>query len=233
MKKLPEWERVLAAASSLQRIIPETVLVGGTAAAIYAKHRVSGDADHTLGDLRQRFDAVLATLEAEAGWTTARLNRPVLILGKLDGIETGIRQLIRTAPLKTRTIETAHGPVRVPTKLETLRIKAALILKRNAARDYIDFIALADMLGPKRSARALLTFDDLYPQPNGHSAFKQLIVQVATPKPYDRSDTDVSKYKKLDERYDSWEKLDALGGSIASTLFQSMRDRVGKRDAAP
>lgn len=221
---------MLAAASSLQRIKPETVLVGGTAAAIYARHRVSGDADHTLGDLRERFDAVLATLEAEAGWTTARLNRPVPILGSLDGIETGIRLLIRTAPLKTRMIETAQGPVRVPTKLETLRIKAALILKRNAARDYIDFIALADMLGPTRSAKALMPFDELYPQPNGQSAFKQLVVQVANPKPFDRNDTDVSRYKKLDQRYDSWDKLDALGRSIASSLFRSRCAEAARRD---
>ena len=230
MKDLPEWERVLAAASSLQRIVPETVLVGGTAAAIYARHRVSGDADHTLGDLKRRFDAVLETLEAEAGWTTARVNRPVLILGSLDGIETGIRQLIRTAPLRTRIVETGQGPVRVPTTLETLRIKAALILKRNAARDYIDFIALADMLGPKRSARAMLTFDALYPQPNGQSAFKQLLVQLAKPRPYDRSDTDVTQYKRLDERYDSWAKLDGLAGSIAGNLFDAMRDKVGPDD---
>ena len=37
------------------------------AAAIYAKHRRSGDADHVLDDLRQRFDEVLAQLESVAG----------------------------------------------------------------------------------------------------------------------------------------------------------------------
>jgi hypothetical protein len=47
----PEWERVLSAAAHLQRILPEAVLVGGTASALYAKHRLSTDADHVLADL--------------------------------------------------------------------------------------------------------------------------------------------------------------------------------------
>ena len=65
---LPEWERVLAAAAHLQRILPDAVLVGGTASAVYARHRLSTDADHVLTDLRQRFDEVLGELESVAGW---------------------------------------------------------------------------------------------------------------------------------------------------------------------
>lgn len=87
----PEWERVLSSAARLQRVLPDAVLVGGTAAVLYAKHRLSIDADHVLTDLRHRFDTVLTELEAVAGWKTARIQRPVQILGSLDGIETGIR----------------------------------------------------------------------------------------------------------------------------------------------
>lgn len=82
---LPDWERVLAAAAHLQRILPGAILVGGSAAALYAGHRLSTDADHVLSDLRERFDQVLADLEAVAGWKTARIKRPVQILGSLDG----------------------------------------------------------------------------------------------------------------------------------------------------
>ena len=131
---LPEWEALLASAAHLQKIVPEAVLVGGTAAASYAHHRVSVDHDHTLSDLRQRFDTVLATLESVAGWRTARVKRPVLILGSLDGIETGIRQLIRDAPLETETIEVVGEKLTVPTKAEMLRIKAVLIIRRNATK---------------------------------------------------------------------------------------------------
>lgn len=63
---LPEWEQVLAAAAHLQRILPDAVLVGGTASAVYARHRLSTDADHVVTDLRVRFDQVLAELEAVA-----------------------------------------------------------------------------------------------------------------------------------------------------------------------
>ncbi|MDX9866120.1 MAG: hypothetical protein RBT34_15055, partial [Anaerolineaceae bacterium] len=141
---LPEWEEVLSSAAHLQRILPDSVLVGGTAASVYAAHRLSTDADHVLTDLKQRFDDVLVELESVAGWKTARVRRPVLILGSLDGIETGIRQLIRDVPLETAEIEHKGEKITVPTESEILRIKAVLILKRNATRDYLDFVALAD-----------------------------------------------------------------------------------------
>ena len=102
---LPDWEVVLSSAARLQRILPDAVLVGGTAAALHAGHRFSRDADHVLRDLRRRFDEVLTQLESVAGWRTARVARPVRILGSLDGIETGVRQLIRDEPLETTTIE--------------------------------------------------------------------------------------------------------------------------------
>lgn len=121
---LPDWERVLSAASHLQEILPEAVLVGGTAAAYYAQHRLSQDADHVLPDLRAHFEEVLATLEAVAGWKTARVQRPVLILGSLDGIETGIRQLIREQPLETMQLEFKGQSLTLPTQAEILRIKA-------------------------------------------------------------------------------------------------------------
>lgn len=65
--ELPDWDRVLSAAAHLQKILPDAVLVGGTASAAFAKHRLSQDADHVLGDLRERFDEILAHLESVAG----------------------------------------------------------------------------------------------------------------------------------------------------------------------
>ena len=43
----PEWEHVLSAAAHLQVVLPGTTLVGGTAAAIFARHRVWYDADNS------------------------------------------------------------------------------------------------------------------------------------------------------------------------------------------
>jgi hypothetical protein len=120
---LPEWERLLSAERHLQALVPGAVLVRGTAAALHAGHRRSLDGDHVLEDLKPRFEEVLATLEAAAGWQTARVQRPVAILGRLDGIMTGIRQLRRTRPLETEVV----SGQRVPTLAEMARIKAWLL----------------------------------------------------------------------------------------------------------
>lgn len=214
-----DWEALLSSAAHLQRIVPEAVLVGGTAAASFAHHRISLDHDHTLDDLRSRFDGILAKLESVAGWRTARIRRPVLILGSLDGIETGIRQLIRDEPLETETVTVANGEkLTVPTRAEMLRIKAVLIVKRNATRDYLDFVALADLLGMKAAVGALDCFDRLYPQPNGQSARQQLQIQLANPLPYDLEGTNLGEYKQLKPEYQDWsvvaEKCRALAIQI-------------------
>jgi len=167
---LPDWEHLLTAAAHLQRILPDAVLVGGTASAIHAKHRLSRDADHVLADLKDRFNEVLAQLESIAGWKTARSRPPVLIPGSLDGIETGVRQLIRSEPLETTSVVYRDQEITIPTDSEILRIKGILILKRNATRDYIDFAALANHLGEEKVGTALVSFDRLYPQDSGQSA---------------------------------------------------------------
>ena len=76
-KPIPEWERLLSSAAHLQRIVPGAVLVGGTAAATYAHHRLSVDHDHVLTDLRERFDAILADLESVAVFLPGAARRPV------------------------------------------------------------------------------------------------------------------------------------------------------------
>ena len=220
--ELPEWEQVLSSAAHLQRILPGTVLVGGTAAAIYAGHRLSADADHVLTDLRQRFDQVLAELESVAGWKTARIRPPVQILGSLDGIETGIRQLIREQPLDTTEIERFGQRLTVPTLAEMLRIKAVLILKRNTTRDYLDFAALFVGMGDDDVVSALRSFDNIYPQPNGESALQQLQIQLASPLPYDLREVDLSVYKHLAPRWHDWSAVQAACAACATLIF----DRV-------
>jgi hypothetical protein len=131
---LPDWELVLSSAARLQRILPDAVLVGVTASAIHAAHRFSRGADHVLTDLRSRLDDVLKELESVAGWKTARVQRPVQILGSLDGIETGIRQLIRDEPLETTVVSYQGEPITVPTESEILRIKGVLAFKPMANR---------------------------------------------------------------------------------------------------
>lgn len=163
---LPEWELVLSSAARLQRILPEAILVGRTASAIYAEHRFSRDADHVLPDLKTRFDRVLAQLESVAGWKTSRVRRPVQILGSLDGIETGVRQLIRDEPLETEVVSFRGESITVPTEGEILRIKGVFILKRNATWDDLDFIALSDHMGDEKVALAMNDRKDSFSGPD-------------------------------------------------------------------
>lgn len=203
----PAWDDVLAAAAHLQRLLPDAVLVGGAAAAQHAGHRVSYDDDHVIEDLRSRFDGVLAALEETGGRVTARVRRPVPILGSLDGVETGVRNLIRRRPLEVEEIAVRGGRVRVPTLAETLRIKAWLCLVRNATRDYLDVAALSERIGLPAAALVLLGLDDYYADqvgPDGRRVTTQIIKQLAEPRPGDLSEVDLTSYRGLVSRWQRW-----------------------------
>lgn len=231
-KAPPDWEQVLSSAARLQRLLPEAVLVGGTAAGIHAGHRASRDAghrasrdaDHILVDLRSRFDDILEQLESVAGWTTARVNRPVLILGSLDGIETGVRQLIRAEPLETTSVSVGDHEIKVPTVAEILRIKGLLLLRRNATRDYVDFAALADRVGDAATAIAFERFDRLYPQDTGESALQQMLAQLSSPKPYDLDGTVLSEYNNLETRWHDWDNVRAVCVHATTVIFDHRCD---------
>ena len=227
-KALPDWDAVLSAAARLQSILPDAVLVGGTAAALHVGHRISTDADHTLDDLQGRIDEVLAALESVAGWETARIKRPVMILGSLDGIETGIRQLIRKEPLEKACFQFHGGSITFPTQAEILRIKAVLILLRNATRDYLDFVALADAMGPAEAWKSLQRFDVLYPQRGGESALLQLQVQLSKPMPFDREGMSLLEYKNLAPKWHDWLQVESACMGLSAYFFDAFaRDSDG------
>lgn len=218
----PEFRDVLEAAVRLQEIFPDAVLVGGSAASQRASHRVSFDDDHVLADLRERFTDVLQALEETDGWVTARVRAPVLILGSLDGIETGIRQLIRQKPLEVEVVKVGRRRLRVPTLDEIFRIKAWLVLRRNATRDFLDLVALAGRLGPD-AARVVLTMDSYYADqigPGGARVATQLAKQLAEPMPYDVSEVDLRHYRKLQTRWRSWENVVAASRSLAADVLE-------------
>lgn len=223
-ERIPEWERLLSSAAHLQEVLPGAVLVGGTAAAIHVEHRFSMDADHVLTDLRDRFDAVLLQLESVAGWKTARVARPVQIPGSLEGIQTGVRQLIRTEPLETTTLDVGGMALVIPTQAEILRIKGVLILKRNATRDYLDFVALATHTGARSTGEALRSFDRLYPQESGESALQQLQAQLANPLPYDLGESDLVEYRDLAAQWRDWDKVKSACGRVAVEIFDHVCD---------
>jgi len=108
-----------------------------------------------------------------------------------------------------------------------LRIKAVLILKRNATRDYLDFAALADRIGDDEAILALRSFDTIYPQPNGESALQQLQIQLAAPLPYDLDEVDLAEYKQLTSKWHDWSAVQSACSTASTLIFDRI---VGRED---
>jgi hypothetical protein len=222
---LPEWELLLDAAARLQEILPHATLVGGTAAAIVARHRRSLDADHVIESMRDHFDGVLDDLEAAAGWRTNRQKRPFVIMGNLDGIATTVRNLPRAAPLETLVMETRTGPLRLPTPAEILRIKAWLVVDRNATRDFLDVAAISDHVGIKTAVAALGTLDGLYPKDGDAGAVRQQLVrQLSLPRPYDLAQVEpvLSSYKGIVPRWGQWSAVTRQCAELAVAIADAL-----------
>ena len=215
---------VLQSAVRLQRLVPDAVLVGGSAAAYYAGHRQSFDHDHVLTDLVERYGAVLDAVEASDGWATSvrASSPPFTILGSLDGVEAGLRQLRRRRPLETARVEVAGaGELVVPTIEETLRVKAYLVVQRNQTRDYLDVAALADAMGHAPAVTTLLAIDDYYAdRSDEQGAVSTLLVErLAQPDPRDRRTIDeLPRYKGLLPRWHDWSAVVQVCADLAAAM---------------
>jgi|694.fasta_scaffold44364_5 hypothetical protein len=154
------FDRLVAKAKTLQSrlLFLPTVAVGGTAVAMYAKHRVSLDVDFVSPLLAERFDDVENALAGMEDFSIARVRRPVLILGALDGDEIGLRQLRRAEPLDAVEVDGLW----IPSLAELIRVKAYLLSDRRAVRDFIDVCALVRTAGPAAALAAMESFDALY-----------------------------------------------------------------------
>lgn len=218
-------DEVLRSAARLQELVPDAVLVGGTAAAFYAGHRDSTDHDHVVADLSERFDAVLEALESDPDWILNRATPGKIILGSLGDIETGVRQMIRRRPLEAQTVELPGGKsLIVPTPAETLRIKAYLIVKRNQTRDFLDVAALSERFGTEWSAGVLAGIDDYYDATagDGTAVASQLVRQLGEPRPKDQRTTrQLAAYKNLAPRWHSWESVVAQCQALADAMLET------------
>ena len=219
----PDLEEVLESASRLQELAPDAVLVGGSAAAYYARHRLSYDHDHVIGDLQDRFDMVLDAVESEGEWVTNRVTYGKVILGQLGGIEAGVRQLIRKRPLEFQAVTLTSGAsLRVPTMEETLRIKAFLAVRRNQVRDYLDIAALADTMGYAKAATVLDRIDDYYADQHGDGdgVSSQVARQLASPLPKDAKVTNhLHQYKGLVPRWQKWPTVVQACQQVAALML--------------
>ena len=104
-----QMEKLFKYASRLQKLVPDAVMVGGSAVSYYTNHRQSYDHDHILHNLNERFDIVLEALESEKDFVF-NLSKPgKLILGQIGDIEVGVRQLIRKKPLEVQKVKLING----------------------------------------------------------------------------------------------------------------------------
>lgn len=217
----PSLDDVLEKAAQLQELVPGAVLVGGSAAALYAHHRQSFDHDHVVADLAERFDAILENLEALGDWSMTKAQPGKIILGELGGIETGVRQLLRSRPLETADMEVRGKQLVVPSLPEILRIKAWLALSRNQTRDYLDIAALSTQIGLDEAATVLADIDDYYADLNARpeAVSTQLVKQLADPRPRDSEvTTQLTDYKALDPLWHDWSAVKVVLEDLAQRI---------------
>lgn len=230
----PALAEVLESAARLQQRVPDAILVGGSAAAYYARHRLSFDHDHVLADLRERFDVVLDALEREPDWVLNRATPGKIILGSLGDIEAGVRQLIRKRSLEFEDVPLPSGAtVRVPTLDETLRIKAFLIVKRNQVRDYLDVAALSDAMGSTDAARVLKRIDEYYADEtkDGVPVATQVVRQLGDPRPKDTRTLDaLPRYKGLTPRWHDWDEVRVQVRRVAAHMLEEDTDTSEEED---
>ena len=195
------WEDAIGAAARVHRVTANEISGAAT-------YRFASDDEHIARLISERYDEIVSRIAAEAAWPVSGLKPPVMILRNLAGVQTGIRDFARSAPLEMTTYHTDYGDVVLPTPAEMLRIKGYLFVRRNALRDIVDFLALSDRLSELEGREAILAalrpLDKLYPQRNGQSVTRQLAKQLADPKPYDREDATANSGRALNIRYGSW-----------------------------
>lgn len=203
MPRSGRLDQVLRSAARLQELVPDAVLVGGTAAALHAGHRESYDHDHVLVDLDQRYAQVLEAVEASEG---------------------GLRNLRRIRPLETVRVEVAADQfVTVPTAAEALRVKAYLVVQRNQVRDYLDVVALSRHIGRDESCAVLREIDAFYDdrsQQEG-SVLTSLILSLAAPCPRDAEViAELPRYRGLDAQWHDWSDVVAVCEDLALGLSE-------------
>jgi hypothetical protein len=200
------WEAIIAVGVVAQSLIQDGSAVGGTAAMLYAGHRLSNDTDHLLMNLRDKFDEVLDKLSESPEWKTAR----VLILGSINGIEVGFRQSKRSVPIETVTVTTPYGDLVIPTLDEMLGMKAFLSYQRNTVRDFLDFAALSECTSEDEVLASLLKLDDRYGELQTHSVRLEVARALSNPKPVDFDEVDLSHYKALASEWRDWKRTEKI-----------------------
>lgn len=150
--------------------------------------------------------------------------RDKLVLGEVEGIPARLRNQRRSAPLETVEVEVAGGRnLRIPTVAEMLRIKAFLVVERNATRDYLDVAALSHCLGIRKSVAALERMNDLYGEFAGEAGdiLTTIVTKLAEPDPYDLTDVDLAEYKGIIAPWNDWRAVEEQCRTLAAAILDA------------
>jgi hypothetical protein len=214
----PELRVIVRAGVRANREVPGAVALGGTVCALYAQHRLSMDIDFGLTDLRQRFGLIRDRLLEVDGWREANVRPPVLILGSLDGVEVGFRQLRRNTPMDTLELQTPDGPLIIPTLEELLRSKAFLLYSRNAARDFLDFAELSRLMPEQDVVRILAGIDACFAWEKQPSILLGVIKSLLHPEPADFDPAVFEAFRWLAPRLKTWPEIQSRCRSMGELL---------------
>jgi len=213
-----ELAPIVRAGVRASREVPGSVALGGTICSLYAQHRLSVDIDFVVKDLSSRFDDVREHLLDVPGWRENRVRAPVLILGSMDGVEMGYRQLRRKSPIETTELRTADGPLVVPTLEELVRIKAFLAYERNYTRDFVDFAELTAVLGEDATVSALATLDDKLGWEKQPLILDEVMKTLLLCKPRDFQTHGYGTFRWLHPKLKEWQELEVLCKRVGQRL---------------
>ena len=165
-----------------------------------------------------------ARLEAQPEWKTARVTPPVLILGSIDNVEEGFRQLRRKAAIETQAMQTEAGSLTIPTLDEMLCMKAFLAYDRHATRDYIDFAALTECVSPDLVLASLKKLDTRYRELQTGSVALEVAKALSASAPFDLDESELPRYKGISGKWQRWETTRLLcqkfGGLLGEALVR-------------
>ena len=213
------WDNMVKAGISAQETINAAIPIGGTIAALYANHRISYDLDHLLMNLKGEFAEILELLDDVPGWKLAKKTTDKVILGSIDGVDVGFRQIRRKKPLATTVIKTPRGDWKVPTFGEMLNLKAAMVAVRTKTRDFVDLVALFEAAeNEEKAIDNIMKIDTDFEGLQSHSLLLSLSQHLSFPSPDDLGSVDLSNYKGLSKKYQDW--------NIIRTRCQKMADMI-------
>ena len=102
-----------------------------------------------------------------------------------------------------------------------LRIKAYLVVERNATRDYLDVAALSHRMGLRKSVMTLDRMNELYAQFAGEEGnmLSTVLVKLSNPDPYDLTQVDLTEYKGIIAPWNDWQSVVMQCRSLAVALL--------------